>query len=73
MKWIDVNEALPPTGEESVYGSKWVLVSYLFNGNQYEGEGKFIKTPKNPYWRNVFNDKIEVTHWMPMPVSPKLS
>ena len=70
--WIDVNDALPPTGVDSVYGSAWVLISYLFDGKQYEGEGRYIKTDKNPYWRSVFDDKIEVTHWMPMPDSPKL-
>lgn len=74
MKWINVNDALPPTGVDSVYGSAWVLISYLFDGKQYEGEGKYVKV-NPPYWKNVHGDKMvndEVTHWMPMPASPKL-
>ena len=72
MIWIDVNDQLPPTGVDSVYGSAWVLISYLFDGKQYEAEGKFVKTPRDPYWKNVHGDEIEVTHWMKMPESPKL-
>ena len=72
MIWIDVNDSLPPIGEESVYGSKWVLDSYLFDGKQYVGEAKFIKTPNTSCWKNVFREEVEATHWMPMPISPKL-
>ena len=38
MNWIDVNEKLPEVGIDSVYGSAWVLVSYVFDGKQYVGE-----------------------------------
>lgn len=72
MIWIDVNDHLPPTGVDSVYGSAWVLISYLFDGKQYEAQGKFVKTNRNPYWKDVHGDKIEVTHWMNMPPSPTL-
>lgn len=74
MNWINVNDAMPPTGVDSVYGSAWVLISYLFDGKQYEGEGKYVKV-NPPYWKNVHGDKMvnnEITHWMPMPPSPKL-
>lgn len=74
MKWIDVNIELPETGIDSVYGSAWVLVSYVFDGKQYVGEARFVKT-NTPYWKNVFGDKMsanEVTHWMRLPEPPKL-
>ena len=72
MNWIDVNESLPQVGIDSVYGSAWLLVAYIFDGKQIVGEGKFVKTPKNPYWRNVFSDKIDVTHWMLLPQPPMI-
>lgn len=49
--WINVNDSLPPVGVESVCGSAWVLISYLFDGKQYEGEGRYIKTDKTPIGR----------------------
>jgi len=71
MNWIDVNESLPQVGIDSVYGSLWVLVSYVFDGKQYVGEGKYIKTPK-PYWTDTFRNEVEVTHWMPLPEPPSI-
>ena len=74
MNWIDVNEKLPEVGIDSVYGSAWVLVSYVFDGKQYVGEARFIKV-KQPYWKNVFGDKMinnQVTHWMPLPEPPMI-
>mgnify|MGYP002132765679 FL=1 len=74
MNWIDVNEKLPETGIDSVYGSEWVLVSYVFDGKQYVGEARFIKV-KQSYWENVFGDKMinnQVTHWMPLPEPPMI-
>mgnify|MGYP001088336869 CR=1 FL=1 len=67
MNWIDVNESLPVTGIDSV----WVLVAYIFDGKQYVGEGKYIKTPK-PYWTDTFRNEVEVTHWMPFPEPPSI-
>ena len=43
MNWIDVNEKLPEVGIDSVYGSAWVLVSYVFDGKHYNTLGKYIK------------------------------
>ena len=72
MNWIDVNEKLPEVGIDSVYGSAWVLVSYVFDDKQYVGEGKYIKTPK-PYWIDVHRDKLEkITHWMQLPEPPSV-
>lgn len=58
MNWIDVNEKLPEVGIDSVYGSAWVLVSYVFDGKHYNTLGKYIKTPA-PYWIDVHRDKLE--------------
>jgi len=72
MNWIDVNKSLPETGIDSVYGSVWVLVSYVFEGKPYNTLGKYIKTPK-PYWINVHRDKLEnITHWIPLPEPPSI-
>lgn len=69
MDWIDVNEKLPETGIDSVYGSAWLLVVYMFDGECYVREGKFINTP-NPFWINIYRDEVNVTHWMPLPQPP---
>jgi len=71
MNWIDVNDKLPETGIDSVYGSVWVLVSYVFDGKHYNTLGKYIKTPK-PYWIDVLRDEVQVTHWMPLPEPPSV-
>ena len=71
MNWIDVNDKLPETGIDSVYGSVWLLVAFIFDGKQYVGEGKYIKTPK-PYWINALRDEVQVTHWMPLPEPPSI-
>ena len=71
MNWIDVNEKLPEVGIDSVYGSEWVLVAGLFDGNQYVSEGKYVATNR-PYWKSAYDDKIQVTHWMPLPKPPIL-
>ena len=76
MDWIDVNEKLPETGIDSVYGSAWVLVAYIFDGKQYVGEGKYIKTPKpywtDTFWTDTFRNDVKVTHWMPFPEPPSI-
>ena len=71
MDWIDVNTKLPEVGIDSVYGSEWVLVACLFDGNQYVSEGKYVATNR-PYWKSVYDDKIQVTHWMPLPKPPAI-
>lgn len=71
MEWIDVNEKLPPLASKSVQGSIWVLGVIVDDyENQIVAEVRHVSTPKKPFWEDVFDNKVYVSHWMELPQPP---
>lgn len=59
-EWISVNEKLPEEGVKVLsFGNGKILVDYLVICNE-------------PFWAyRKIREKMEVTHWMPLPIPPK--
>lgn len=63
-KWISVEERLPDVGEKVlVCGAKNGMQVGAFRGISFPGE--------NRKWNWKKNTILEVTHWMPLPTTPK--
>lgn len=63
-KWISVEERLPNVGEK-------VMVCGVKNGMQVGTFRRISRYGQNRIWWWKNDTILEVTHWMPLPESPK--
>lgn len=73
--WIDINDSLPKDRQQ-------VLIAHREGGvMQADYEERWIKSPeggtdhrfKTPYGEELYDavgEFVEITHWMPLPISP---
>lgn len=69
MDWISVKDSLPPDYKEVLYCAindtivKDILIGHRENGVWFNCYLFYASSP--------LNDRVEVTHWMPLPDYPK--
>ena len=68
--WISVKEKLPPEMEGSIYSDNILVID---EDNDYF-IAVYIPSGKtwNEYYEAPYGNIEEITHWMPLPKSPKI-
>lgn len=73
MKWINVEEELPPVGETVICYRKIIVTGwYMDKYCPFEKKKKGWHCDWDGLSRSIFK-RFPVTHWMPLPNPPKIN